>query len=32
MRLFRQSRPGDWVEVFARVKAGLQDLLNNHMC
>jgi len=25
MRLFRQTRPGDWDEVFMRVRAGLDD-------
>jgi tetratricopeptide (TPR) repeat protein len=25
MRLFRQTKPGDWDEVFMRVRAGLDD-------
>jgi ADP-heptose:LPS heptosyltransferase len=25
MRLFRQSRPGDWGEVFARISAALKE-------
>jgi tetratricopeptide (TPR) repeat protein len=27
MRLFRQTRPGDWDEVFARIAAGLSKLI-----
>jgi hypothetical protein len=26
MRLFRQTHPGDWTEVFARIAAGLNEL------
>jgi hypothetical protein len=27
MRLFRQTRPGDWQGVFARITAAVQDRL-----
>ena len=26
MRLFRQTCPGDWAEVFSRIAAALQEL------
>jgi hypothetical protein len=28
MRLFRQTRPGDWSEVFSRIAAAVQEPKN----
>jgi hypothetical protein len=30
MRLFRQSRPGGWADVFQRIKAELATLAASH--
>jgi len=29
MRLFRQSKRGEWEDVFQRIHSALQDLLGN---